>query len=114
MGAPSWGIRRRGCAMHRRPAFHGDVHAPQTATRIQGSGSLWNVRGPFFPLGQHGAGCGRPEERSGYTGGTWAQRTEGDMTERSIDELGPVDYVIVEFPVGQQHFTGEGADELLR
>ena len=36
------------------------------------------------------------------------------MTERSIDELGPVDYLIVEFPEGQQNFTGEAADELLR
>jgi hypothetical protein len=36
------------------------------------------------------------------------------MTERSIDELGPVDYLIVEFPEGQQNFTGEGADELLK
>lgn len=36
------------------------------------------------------------------------------MTERSLDELGPVDYVIIEFPAGQQNFTGEGADELLR
>ena len=36
------------------------------------------------------------------------------MTERSLDELGPVDYLIVEFPAGQQNFTGEGVDELLR
>jgi len=36
------------------------------------------------------------------------------MTDRSLDELGPVDYVIVEFPAGHQNFTGEGADELLR
>ena len=36
------------------------------------------------------------------------------MTERSLDELGPVDYLIVEFPEGQQNFTGEGVDELLR
>ncbi len=35
-------------------------------------------------------------------------------TERSIDELGPVDYLIVEFPAGAQDFTGEGAAELLR
>ena len=34
--------------------------------------------------------------------------------ERSLDELGPVDYLIVEFPAGAQNFTGEGADELLR
>jgi len=36
------------------------------------------------------------------------------MTERTLDELGPVDYLIVEFPEGQQNFTGEGATELLR
>ena len=32
------------------------------------------------------------------------------MTERSLDELGPVDYLVVEFPAGHQNFTGEGAD----
>jgi len=31
-----------------------------------------------------------------------------------LDELGPVDYLVVEFPAGQQQFTGEMADELLR
>jgi hypothetical protein len=36
------------------------------------------------------------------------------MAERSLDELGPVDYLIVEFPAGQQNFTGEGAAELIR
>ena len=36
------------------------------------------------------------------------------MTERSLDELGPVDYLVVEFPAGQQNFTGEGVNELLR
>jgi len=36
------------------------------------------------------------------------------MEDRSLDELGPVDYLIVEFPVGQQNFTGEGAAELIR
>ncbi len=36
------------------------------------------------------------------------------MTERSIDELGPVDYLVVEFPAGHQNFTGEAAEELLR
>jgi Family of unknown function (DUF6325) len=33
---------------------------------------------------------------------------------RSLDELGPVDYLIVEFPAGAQNFTGEGAAELIR
>jgi len=36
------------------------------------------------------------------------------MTERSLDELGPVDYLVVEFPAGQQNFTGAAADELIR
>ncbi len=36
------------------------------------------------------------------------------MADRSLDELGPVDYLIVEFPAGAQNFTGEGAVELLR
>jgi hypothetical protein len=36
------------------------------------------------------------------------------VTDRSLDELGPVDFLIVEFPAGQQNFTGEGAAELLR
>jgi hypothetical protein len=34
--------------------------------------------------------------------------------EDAIDELGPVDYLVVEFPAGEQRFTGEMADELLR
>jgi hypothetical protein len=36
------------------------------------------------------------------------------MSERSLDELGPVDYLVVEFPAGQQNFTGEAVEELLR
>src|SRR6187397_3476410 len=35
------------------------------------------------------------------------------MSERSLDELGPVDYIIVEFPAGKSNFTGEMAKELL-
>jgi len=31
-----------------------------------------------------------------------------------LDSLGPVDYVIVEFPAGKSNFTGEMADELVR
>ncbi len=34
------------------------------------------------------------------------------MTEVSVDELGPVDYVVVEFPEGASSFTGEMAAEL--
>ena len=36
------------------------------------------------------------------------------MTNAPLDELGPVDYVIVEFPAGAANFTGEMADELLK
>jgi hypothetical protein len=31
-----------------------------------------------------------------------------------LDELGPVDYLVVEFPAGHQNFTGEMAAELVR
>ena len=35
-------------------------------------------------------------------------------TEVTIDDLGPVDYLVIEFPVGQQNFTGEAVEELAR
>ena len=34
-------------------------------------------------------------------------------TSKPLDELGPVDYLIVEFPAGSENFTGEMAKELL-
>jgi hypothetical protein len=34
--------------------------------------------------------------------------------EAVIDELGPVDFLVVEFPAGELRFSGEMADELLR
>ena len=36
------------------------------------------------------------------------------MTERSLDELGPVDYLVVEFPAGASNFTGDMARELVK
>src|SRR3954463_5009948 len=39
--------------------------------------------------------------------------TETATTDRSLDELGPVDYLVVEFPEGAANFTGEMAKELL-
>jgi hypothetical protein len=43
-------------------------------------------------------------------------RTKGQrlMTDTPLDELGPVDYVVVEFPAGAKNFTGEMAAELAR
>jgi hypothetical protein len=35
------------------------------------------------------------------------------MTDVSLDELGPVDYLVVEFPAGESNFTGEMVTELL-
>jgi hypothetical protein len=34
------------------------------------------------------------------------------MSDAAIDELGPVDYLVVEFPAGTRNFTGEMAAEL--
>jgi Family of unknown function (DUF6325) len=36
------------------------------------------------------------------------------MTDHDLAELGPVDYLVIEFPEGQQNFTGEIAAELVR
>jgi len=35
------------------------------------------------------------------------------MTDATLSELGPVDYVVVEFPAGASHFTGEMIEELV-
>jgi uncharacterized protein DUF6325 len=36
------------------------------------------------------------------------------MTNTPLDELGPVDYIVVEFPAGASNFTGEMTEELLK
>lgn len=36
------------------------------------------------------------------------------MSEQDLSKLGPVDYLVIEFPAGHQNFTGEMAEELLR
>ena len=35
------------------------------------------------------------------------------MTSTSLDQLGPVDYIVVEFPAGESNFTGDLAKELV-
>jgi Family of unknown function (DUF6325) len=35
------------------------------------------------------------------------------MTQTSLDQLGPVDYVVVEFPAGATNFTGDMVTELV-
>lgn len=37
-----------------------------------------------------------------------------EPNEVTIDELGPVDYLVLEFPPGEQNFTGEALEELVR
>jgi Family of unknown function (DUF6325) len=39
--------------------------------------------------------------------------TEPAVEERDLDSLGPIDYLVVEFPAGASNFTGEMATELL-
>jgi uncharacterized protein DUF6325 len=39
--------------------------------------------------------------------------TEAIPHETDLDSLGPVDYIVVEFPAGASNFTGEMAKELL-
>ena len=36
------------------------------------------------------------------------------MTEQALDGLGPVDYLVIEFPAGEADFSGEIAEELVR
>src|SRR4249919_1610137 len=38
----------------------------------------------------------------------------GGTEDTGVDELGPVDYLVVEFPPGAQNFNGEMAAELVR
>ncbi len=61
-----------------------------------------SVVAPSADIGQETSKC-RP-----------AQNTPANRmaTEVSLDELGPVDYLIVEFPAGASSFTGEMAAEL--
>jgi hypothetical protein len=40
-----------------------------------------------------------------------AEETDG---ERALDELGPVDFLVVEFPAGHTNFTGEMAEALVQ
>src|SRR4051812_26880054 len=35
-----------------------------------------------------------------------------NMSTTEVDVLGPVDYLVIEFPEGKQNFKGEGMDEL--
>jgi uncharacterized protein DUF6325 len=45
---------------------------------------------------------------------TPTELTRASEEERaSLDQLGPVDYIVVEFPAGARNFTGEMAKELL-
>ena len=40
--------------------------------------------------------------------------TEATLTDAYLDELGPVDYIVVEFPAGASNFTGDMARELVK
>ncbi|MET0885354.1 MAG: DUF6325 family protein [Mycetocola sp.] len=36
------------------------------------------------------------------------------MVENDVDKLGPVDFLVIEFPAGKANFTGEIAEELVK
>ncbi|HET6172862.1 MAG TPA: DUF6325 family protein [Gaiellales bacterium] len=58
----------------------------------------------------------KPPERSRCDkdrGETAQPRKERVMTETALDELGPVDYIVVDFPAGASNFTGEMSAELV-
>jgi len=40
--------------------------------------------------------------------------TDSYETNTDLDSLGPIDFVVVEFPANESNFTGEMVDELLR
>ncbi len=40
--------------------------------------------------------------------------TQAADQDTDIDSLGPIDYIVVEFPAGASNFTGEMANELLK
>ena len=52
------------------------------------------------------AACENPEAAHAFSHTTNERDT---MTETALDELGPVDYLVVEFPAGASNFTGEMA-----
>jgi hypothetical protein len=59
-------------------------------------------------------------QRAGLAHGadTWSpprrDKPMDDSTDVTIDDLGPVDYLVLEFPAGAQHFSGETVEELVR
>ena len=62
---------------------------------------------PGAALGTCGTAQSAPQRK-----GEMTETAESVTTETSLDELGPVDYVVVEFPAGASNFTGEMAREL--
>jgi hypothetical protein len=39
---------------------------------------------------------------------------DNEVVDNDVDELGPVDYLVLEFPADRMNFTGEIADELVK
>src|SRR3954462_6435566 len=60
------------------------------------------------------AGLGDDRKRRSYMATTPTELTRVREEDRAaLDQLGPVDYISVEFPAGASNFTGEMAKELL-
>jgi hypothetical protein len=54
-----------------------------------------------------------PTDEDGHDHLTERRSPMSDTLEVDLDELGPVDYFVVEFPAGTSNFTGEMAAELV-
>jgi Family of unknown function (DUF6325) len=74
------------------------------------------LRGVTWNLGVSASGSdthGHPAYDQGEAT-TFTPRANGTAMSNSLDRLGPVDYLIVEFPADTVNFTGKMVDELLR
>ena len=56
--------------------------------------------------------CGSAMLEGAPLRGARKRPVEGDVNDSDVDELGPVDYVVVEFPADKANFSGEMAKEL--
>jgi hypothetical protein len=77
---------------------------------IDNATSLRNLREPMPPSSTQPAGPAGA--RSQRKASAMVEAPLDTLPDTALDELGPVDYVVVEFPAGESSFNGEMAKEL--
>ena len=95
--------RRSSRRAHLQATVHVHRHDPQSHHQHQSQPDRGHPRGARRP----------PRSTSRRAPRTGVKRKVTAMTDTPLDELGPVDYVVVEFPAGASNFTGEMAAGLL-